>query len=153
MARPSKSVNTSTGKIGKEEIEARKQAEESLRGNANKVKPPAYLSTSQKKIFKTIVSELKASGILCNLDIYILTTVSIAIDRLQQIESLINQDISNLTNKDLMASKDKYTKDLFRCTNELSLSPQSRAKLANINVQAKSTEDDLLLKALRGDNI
>ncbi|URZ06778.1 phage terminase small subunit P27 family [Clostridium felsineum] len=153
MARPAKSVNTSTGKIGKEEIEKRKQAEKLLRGNANKVKPPAYLSITQKKIFKKIVSELQASGILCNLDIYILTTVSIAIDRLQSIESLINGDISNLTNKDLMAAKDKYTKDLFRCTNELSLSPQSRAKLANINVQAKNTEDDLLLKALRGDNI
>ena len=48
-----------------------------------------------------------------------------------------------------MSAKDKYTKDLYRCCNELSLSPQSRAKLANINVQAKEEEQDPLLGLLR----
>ena len=45
-----------------------------------------------------------------------------------------------------MPSKEKYTKDFFRCCNELCLSPQSRAKLANLNVQAQ--EEDPLMKAL-----
>ena len=49
-----------------------------------------------------------------------------------------------------MNAKDKYSKDLYRCCNELSLSPQSRAKIANINTQSK--EDDLLLKALTEDD-
>ena len=41
-------------------------------------------------------------------------------------------------------------KDFFRCCNELGLSPQSRAKLANINVQAAQQEEDPLLTLLRG---
>lgn len=151
MARPTKSVNTLSAHRSTEEIEARKQAEERLKGSADNLKAPTYLSKTQKKIFKTVVTELETSGILSNLDIYILSSFCIAVDRLQAIETLINTDIQNLYNKDLMASKDKYTKDLFRCCNELSLSPQSRAKLANMNVQTKNNGEDPVLKALRGE--
>jgi P27 family predicted phage terminase small subunit len=151
-ARPCKSAATMSKHLTKEELQARQEQEERLKGLADKIKPPAYLSKAQKKIFKYIVHELKASGILCNLDIYILTACSIAINRLQEIESLINKDISNLYNKDLMASKDKYTKDLFRCTSELSLSPQSRAKLGNLNLQTKQDQEDPVKAALRGDD-
>lgn len=152
MARPAKAIETTSKHWTKEEFSERKQAEENLRGNTDKVKPPSYLSASQKKIFKTIVMELKSSNILTNLDVYILTTCSISIDRLSNIEKIVNNDIENLWNKDLMATKDKYTKDLFRCCNELSLSPQSRSKLANLNIQVKTNEDDALLKALRGED-
>lgn len=151
-ARPCKSVATMSKHLTKEQLQARQEQEEKLKGLADKIKPPAYLSKEQKKIFKYIVQELKASGILCNLDIYILTTCSIAIDRLQAIEELINNNIDNLYNKDLMSSKDKYTKDLFRCTSELSLSPQSRAKLGNLNLQTKRNEEDPVKKALKGDD-
>ncbi|NMM65487.1 phage terminase small subunit P27 family [Clostridium sp. P21] len=150
-ARPCKSVATMSKHFTKEELQTRQEQEKRLKGLADNIKPPAYLSKTQKKIFKYIVQELKVSGILCNLDIYVLTTCSIAIDRLQDIETLINKDINNLYNKDLMASKDKYTKDLFRCTSELSLSPQSRAKLGNLNLQVKKDEEDPVKKALRGD--
>lgn len=150
MGRPTKSVDTMSKHLTNEEKEARKEQEEKLKGNNNKVKPPSYLSDSQKKIFRYIVSELKASCILCNLDVYVLTTTSIAIDRLQSIEMLINDNISIIYNKDLMASKDKYTKDLWRGCNELSLSPQSRSKLGNLNIQAKEKADDPLLKVLSG---
>ena len=153
MARPCKSAKVLTEcSQTKAEINSRIEHENKLKGESNKISPPKYLSKEQKKIFKFIVNNLKASGILGNLDIYILTICSIAIDRLQAIESLINKDIDNLYNKDLMSSKDKYTKDLFRCCNELSLSPQSRAKLANINLQSKEDELDPLLNLLSGDD-
>lgn len=151
-ARPAKSVAMMSKHLTKEEIQARQEQEERLKGLADKIKPPVYLNKEQKKIFRYIVDQLKASGILCNLDNYILTTCVIAIDRLQAIETLINEDINNLYNKDLMASKDKYTKDLFRCCNELSLSPQSRAKLGNLNLQVKQDSEDEVKKALRGDD-
>lgn len=150
MARPTKSVDTMSKHLTNEEKQARKEQEEKLKGNSNKVKPPSYLSEQQKKIFRTIVNELKASGILCNLDVYVLTTTSFAIDRLQSIETLINENINNIYNKDLMASKDKYTKDLWRGCNELSLSPQSRSKLGNLNILAKEKAEDPLLKVLSG---
>jgi P27 family predicted phage terminase small subunit len=150
MARPSKSVKTMSKNLTKEEIEVREKTEEKLKGAANKISPPSHLNANQKKIFNYIIGELKASGILGNIDIFILETCSIAIDRLQQIEKLINKDINNLLNKNLMSAKDKYTKDFFRCCNELSLSPQSRAKIGNINLQVIQDEEDPLLKVLAG---
>lgn len=150
MARPSKSVKTMSKNLTKEERMIRLETEEKLRGKADKISPPKHLSKNQKKIFKYIVEQLKASNILGNLDIYILAQAAIAIDRLQEIEKLINSDITYLTDTKLMAAKEKYTKDFFRCCNELSLSPQSRAKLGNINLQAKQQQEDPLLRVVAG---
>ena len=50
-----------------------------------------------------------------------------------------------------MSAKDKYDKDFYRCCNELSLSPQSRAKIANINKEAIDKEEDPVIRALKGE--
>lgn len=152
MARPTKPIDLQTRHNTKEEIEIRKEQEEKLKGLADKIRPPGNLNKNQKKVFKYIVSQLKASGILCNLDVFILTTCSIAIDRLTEIENKINENISMLWDKDIMASKDKYTKDFFRCCNELSLSPQARAKIGSLALQAKKDEEDPVKKALAEDD-
>ncbi|ACD23631.1 phage terminase small subunit P27 family [Clostridium botulinum] len=153
MARPCKVIDSQSRHNTKEEVEERKAAEEKIKVLADKIeKPPIYLSKGQKKIYKFIIDELKATGILTNLDVYILSTCSIAVDRLETIEKIINKNISALTNKDLMSAKDKYTKDLYRCCNELSLSPQSRAKLGNLALLNKEKEDDPILKVLKGES-
>jgi hypothetical protein len=86
------------------------------------------LNERQQAVFNFIVDELKASGILSNLDVFILDTCSIAIDRLQYIESMINDNPELLMEKQIMTTKEKYTKDLYRTINELSLSPQVKSK-------------------------
>ncbi len=153
MARPCKVIESQSRHNTKEEIEERKSVEESLKGSSDKIdKPPKYLNESQKGVYKYIITELTDTGILRNLDIYILTTCSIAVDRLKNIETIINKNSSALLNKDLMSAKDKYTKDLYRCCNELSLSPQSRAKLGSLALANKEKNEDPLLKALREDD-
>lgn len=148
MARPTKSVKTMSKNLTKEEIETRSETEKKLRGAADSISPPSHLNARQKKIFRYIVQELEASGILGNLDVHILSTCSFALDRMQQIQRAINK---NPDNEDEELKKlDKYTKVFFRCCNELSLSPQSRAKLGTINFQVKQKEDDPLLKVLAG---
>ncbi len=130
MARPAKSVAVKTGTITKDEEEKRKSAEKKLRGNTGELEPSPHLTRGQRKIFRYIVRLLKESEILGKLDVYILDQTAITVDRLQKIESMINENPLLLVDQKLMASKDKYTKDFFRCCNELCLSPQSRAKLA-----------------------
>jgi len=66
------------------------------------------LNSNAKKIFKYIVSELTASNILCNLDIYVLTNCAIAIDRIQEVEKILNEDILN---KDALKLKESYIGD------------------------------------------
>ena len=150
MARPSKSVRVMSKNLTKEKKELRLETEEKLKGGADNISPPTYLNASQKKIFNYIIEQLKESGILGNLDTYILSQAAISIDRLQKIEKMINKDINRIYDKDLLKAKSEYTKDFFRCCNELSLSPQSRAKLGNINLQAEQEKQDPLLQVLAG---
>lgn len=148
MARPTKAAATTVGHFTSEELKNRIDSEAKLKGESDKLKPPAYLTPAQKKIFRYILTNLKSSEILGNLDIYVLTECSICIDRMQAIEKKINK--SDLIDPALVAVKEKYTKAFFRYCNELSLSPQSRAKLANINTQTK--DENPLIKVLISDD-
>lgn len=148
MARPCKSVDVMSKHLTKEEKKIKKEAEEKLKGGTNKIKPPTYLNKNQKNIFKYIVKELKETNILTNLDIYVLSNCAISVDRIQEAEKLLNEDILN---KEALRLKESYIKDLFREMNELCLSPQSRAKMANLNIAAQENKEDPVLKALAGD--
>ncbi|OHW62918.1 phage terminase, small subunit [Andreesenia angusta] len=150
MARPSKPVAVMVKNLTKEEIEARQETEKNLRGQADKIVPPrGMLNNNQKKIFNYIVGELKASEVLGNLDVYVLAKCSVSIDRMLDIERQINERPNLMKDKDLRLANDYYTKTFFRTCNELGLSPQSRAKLGNINLQAKQEQEDPLLEVLR----
>lgn len=152
MGRPCKNVNVLSKHLTKDEIENRKALESKLKGENNKIEPPSYLSKEQRKIFRYIVRELSEAEILSNLDIYILSSTAIAINRLQEIEKIVNEDPTKLLDRKLMSSRKDYQSDFFRCCNELSLSPQARAKLSNINLQAQENSSDELLNILRDDD-
>lgn len=151
MARPCKSAKVLTEcSQTKAEIDERIDQEEKLKG-IDKIEPPDYLNKNQLRLFNFIVDNLDEAGLLGALDTFILTTCVIAIDRLEEVEKKINLKPALMTNKDIMKIKDTYTKDFLRCCNELSLSPQSRAKLANINMIAEQNKEDPLLQLLAGD--
>lgn len=136
MARPAMSANVTAKHLTNSEKAIKIETETRLKGNADKLRPPSYFTASQKKIFKFLVKNLESSGILGNLDIYVLTECSISLDRMQSIEIQINEQPELIKDSALMGTKDRYTKSFFRCCNELCLSPQARAKIANINLQA-----------------
>ena len=148
MARPAKAVNAKSSHDTKQEITIRQEAEKKLRGGSDKLKPPSYLTTSQKKIFKYIVSNLEEAGILGNLDLYILSVSAVTIGNLIDLDAEINQCDDIALKLKMMQARDKYTKDFFRCCNELSLSPQSRAKLSIVDVKASKASKTPLLEAL-----
>ncbi len=151
MARPCKSAKVLTEcSQTKDEIQERIDNEEKLKGKSDKINPPDYLNSNQVDLFNYIKDELEESKLLSNLDVYILVKCVIAIDRLQLIESKINKTPGLLLQSQFMSNKKNYDNDFFRCCNELSLSPQSRAKLANINSLAKGEKEDPLLKVLQG---
>lgn len=151
MARPSKSVETMSKHLTKDEIRIRSENQNKLKGNSDNIIPSQELNENQLFLFDFIKDELRESGILSNLDTFILTKCVISIDRLQYIEKIINNKPQAILNKDLMSAKDKYDKDFYRCCSELSLSPQSRAKIANINKEAIDKEEDPVIRALKGE--
>lgn len=152
LARPAKAVNVQSKNLTNAEREAREYVENALKGKDGPLIPPEYFTDDQRAIFQNIVDLLKDSGILGSLDIYILTTCAIAIDRLAYIEGAVNGNNALMCDSGLMATKDKYTKDLYRCCNELCLSPQARAKIGSLATQAAKQREDPLLKALRDDD-
>lgn len=157
MGRPAKSAAVQSGNLPEEERLLREEVERRLRGMKDKIKPLAYLSSAQKKIFRFIVGEMAAADVLGNLDVYVLSTCAIAIERLQFIEGQVNKAETDKERKALlgasalMNAKDKYTRDLFRCCNELCLSPQARAKIGSLDLQKRRTNQSPLLNALRGE--
>lgn len=149
MARPTKSAKLLTDKSQtKEEIKKRIEFENILKGESSEITPPSYLSDKQVQIFNYIVQELKNADILGNLDVFILSTCVIAIDRLQEIEEMINNDKELLKDSKIISAKKQYSSELFRCANELSLSPQARAKMSNVNMMKLQENEDPLLKIL-----
>lgn len=152
MARPCKSAALLTEKSQtKAEIEERKKHEAVMRGSGKSPSPPAWLSAEQKRLFRFIVKELAEADILCKLDTWILQECVVAIDRLTEIEKKVNEDKELMFSKEASAAVNSYTKIFFRCCNELSLSPQSRAKIANI---ASKPDDgtELLKSIIAGEN-
>lgn len=151
MPRPPKNIALVQSHASKDEIEKRTLVENKIKGSDNKLTAPKHLSKAQKNIYNSIVNELKTSGILGNLDTYILETCAISIDRLQEIERIINEDIQMMFDRQLLSAKDKYSKEFFKCCTELCLSPQSRAKIGTLNVLKQDNDTDPLLKILNGE--
>lgn len=150
MARPSMSANVTSKHLTNEEKNIRTETENKLKGSADNLKPSKHLTVPQRKIFKFIVSNLESGGILGNLDKYVLDECSICIDRMQTIEKQVNECPELLSDSSLMATKDRYTKAFFRYCNELCLSPQARAKIANLSLQGK--DENPLLPLLMNDD-
>lgn len=151
MARPAKAVATKTGKIGTEEQQQRLQIESKLKGGREKLVPPLYLTDDQMKIFNYIMTELEEADILGNLDLFVLSQTAICVDRVQKLEKQINDNPDLIRNNAFMAGKDKYSKDFFRCCNELCLSPQSRAKLSVSTVKPGTEKKKTIMDLLNED--
>lgn len=151
MARPCKSAKVLTDKSQtKAEINARIEIEEKLGGGRGGIRPPARMSTAQKKIFRNVVKLLEDADILRTLDVEILARYAFVLDMITQIEHDINEDASLKYSKSVTSAYDNFAKIYFRCCNELSLSPQSRAKIANAAAAANDGTAELL-KIIQGE--
>lgn len=157
MARHSKPADLATGKIGKDAIEKRKVQEEKLKGNSDKVyDPPKHLSKIEKELYIFLVEELRASGILNNLDITMLETTVDAIVKMKEANKLIKKygllvekaDGTLQRNPASTIYKD-YNSIFNKCCMEIGLSPSARARLSVINVNAQKDSEDPLLQLLK----
>ncbi len=146
MARPAKAVGTMSKNLTKDEIETRTDTENKLKGGTDKLVPASYLNERQIEIFNYILSNLEESKVLGNLDVFVLNRAAITIERLENLDKQANKDEDIIFTTAFKSSRDMYSKDFFRCCNELCLSPQSRAKLSISAVKQpeKKTLKDIL---------
>lgn len=152
MGRPSKSVRVKTGAIAGDDAAIRQDVEDKLRGENVPPEPPVDLTDGQREIFQFIVNGLVASDILGQLDVFVLESTAIAIDRLRYINGLIDADPGFVMHTSLQNARAKYQSDLWRGCNELCLSPQARAKIGSLAAQKQKEKKDPLLAALSDDD-
>lgn len=152
MARPAKAIAVGTAARTKEEKSIREEVEKQLRGRGGDPKAPGYLSNEQRDIFNEIVDMLKESGIICELDVYVLTVMAVALDRIQTIEESVNENSNLMYNTKLMGTKNKYMQDFFRCCNELCMSPQARAKIGSMTAAAAKQGNGDILESILDDD-
>lgn len=150
MARPVKSASVSSGKIGKGEKKTRQNVENTIRGEAVRPDPPEHLTDKQKEIFRFIVDGLESGKILGKLDVFVLESTAVAIDRLRTLNGMIDAEPGLLLHTATQNSRAKYQADLWRGCNELCMSPQARAKMGLLAAQSGQDTDDPLETAMNG---
>lgn len=151
MARPAKSIDVQSGAIRNDAVQARRATENTLKGEAVQIVPSFALSEEQTEIFEKIKSLFEKAGLLGELDCYVLTEGAVVIDRLQQIDLRINNDPDLLFDRDVCNTRKEYMQNFFRICNELSLSPQSRAKMGILALGKDKQEKDPIVQIF-GEN-
>ncbi len=152
MARPAKASATKNGHQLRVDRETQQKVESKLK-SAKPPTPPKWLTAPQKRMFRDIYKKMEQSGILSVADEYILADAAVAFERLFSIEQEINEDPELKYNARVISCRNSYTKDFFRCCNELCLSPQARAKLSISVVKGvKEGSSNPILDALLDDD-
>ena len=152
MARPSKSVRVKTGAIAGDDAAIRLHVEDKLRGECSPPEPPENLTADEREIFQFIVDGLVESDILGRLDVFVLESTAVAIDRLRYINGMIDNEPALVAHTGLQGARSKYQSDLWRGCNELCLSPQARAKIGSLAAQKAKEKKDPLMAALSDDD-
>ena len=134
--------------LTKQEV-AQRQAGE-VQAPANNVKPPGYLSTSQKKEFRKIAGVLLAIGIMSDLDCDALGRYIQSQEKYVQYDNMVNQIIASIDD-DLESNcvllekyenlRDKALKQCRACASDLGLTISSRCKLVAPKVEEPVKEN------------
>lgn len=137
-------IQGNKNKLTKQEIEARKAAEQKLKPKANNIKPPTWLSPLAKKEFKRLAAELDYIGLMTNVDVNQLAVYCRAYARYVELQKGSN---SKEDDEDIVDEKtlDTLYKQLKSMAIEFGFTPSSRAKLAmpKEEEKEKSTEEKL----------
>lgn len=152
MARPTKPIEGCTGARTNAEKERRKENEEKLRGDNDKLKPPSYLTKEAKKIFKWIVKESKEANLFGNVDRFVLAQFSDTYATWEELVKMYHNEKDFEKKEKIDRMKKRYTDQLPRLYNELGLSPSTRAKLGSLNLKKEEDEKDPVLQLLEKMN-
>lgn len=114
MARPAKSVKVKSRASAGDDAAIRQTVENKLRGENTTPDPPPGLTEQQREIFGFIVDGLVESEILGKMDVFVLESTAIAVDRLRAINNMIDTNPQLIINTALQNSRAKYQSDLWR---------------------------------------
>jgi P27 family predicted phage terminase small subunit len=109
------------------EIAERRATE--VKAPATKVTPPKWLPEAQKKEFRKVAKELRAIGIITNLDVEALARFIVAQKMYTDLTLSILGNSVMLNDKDTISNQDKLFKQCRAAASDLGLTISSRCKL------------------------
>jgi P27 family predicted phage terminase small subunit len=113
-------VNINSKHLTSDEIAQRKEAEERLKGNDNRVyDAPDDLDEEEKETYAFLINELKSSKILSNLDIVILEQTVECMVQMKVITKEMKNKKSITDRSDLLSMYQKYFNLYLKCSAEL----------------------------------
>lgn len=146
MPKPAKSVKLSAKNFTKSERELRENIEESLMSPDSLVYdvPSELTHKKEKDLYKFIVENMKASGVLCNLDVQLLICTVRACLHMNEAEADIKKNGLIIQGKKNAAVDifNTYQKQFLACCSSLCLSPTSRAKIGSLAIAQIEKEND-----------
>lgn len=155
MARPRKTMATSTGKIGKEKIQERQAQEKELKLDKLDLLAPGYLTLVGRTEFTRVVEEAKKIDILDNLDLSVLGIYANAYSQyveitqeLQQTDKATRYVTEDNKISPLINAQDKVIKQIMSCSSKLGLATTDRLKL--IVPQKEEPTENKYLRYLDG---
>lgn len=149
MARPSKPVTLSTGVITKEERERRIEQEKKLRGKNDKLKPPSYMTSEAKKVFKWLIKETEEAQTFGNIDKFVLEQFANTYANYKEMEMMFHKEHDFEKRIKVGRLMKQFSDTLPRLYSELGLTPSTRAKLGAINLNKENEENDPFLQLLK----
>ncbi|MGX2946102.1 phage terminase small subunit P27 family [Enterococcus alishanensis] len=138
MPQPAKSaklqlLNGNPNKKNIGELKKRARAEDKLKMNTNKIKPPDWLDKTAKEAFSFLRKELLEIELLTNGDVHALSTYCYWYSQQVQLQSqaaLYQAENPEEIGNPLLKQLDTCSKNLRSIGSDLGLSPSARAKLA-----------------------
>ena len=134
----------------KEQLQARTEAEESLKGSNIGSDTPKRLTENGKEIYSKLLTSFP-KGFLTASDTLTLEIVANALDMMHTAQSDINsrgQLLGDDSENPSIRIYEKYSKIFNTFGSKLGMSPRDRAALAVVMVNQQAEEVDPLLKAL-----
>lgn len=148
MGQKAVSVSAVNKNLTKEEKKIRQCVEAAFVSIDNSLKPPAYFTPEQVRIFNDLVQKLSATKLLLSLDQTTFEQAAIIIDRLNEVDKMLNKP-ENIFNINATNVRQKYFSQYLKICGELALSPAARAKLGTLSAN-NSKNSDPLMDALGG---
>lgn len=134
----------------KEQLQARTEVEESLKGSNIGSDTPKRLTENGKEIYSKLLTSFP-KGFLTASDTHTLEIVANALDMMHTAQSDINsrgQLLGDDSENPSIRIYEKYSKIFNTFGSKLGMSPRDRAALAVVMVNQQAEEVDPLLKAL-----
>lgn len=137
--RPRKIVDISTGKVGKEKRQARKEQEKKIKLPRDALQPPAWLDEVAAEEFTRVVNEAGSIDLLDNLDLGFLAIYANAYSRYSLLVQQIGKKGDTGKRKTrygthevvspYLQAQEKYVKQIMQCSTKLGLATTDRLKL------------------------